>query len=95
MRIFNFKKIENFIEKHADSKTALLTWYRRTLKARWENTNDIKAQYASASFLKNNRIVFNIKGNKYRLVVDVFYKEQYVIIFFVGTHEEYNKIKFE
>lgn len=78
--------------KHRDAEPALKAWYEEAKKAQWKTPADIKAQYANASFIANNRVVFNIKGNDYRLIVAVAYKMQYVFIKFVGTHKQYDAI---
>lgn len=70
-------------------------WYTEAKKAAWKGPQDIKTQYRAASILQNNRVVFNIKGNTYRLVVAVKYEFQIVYIRFIGTHREYNEIKAE
>lgn len=70
-------------------------WYTEAKKARWKGPQEIKTEYRTASILRNNRAVFNIKGNTYRLVVAVKYEFQIVYIRFIGTHEEYNKINAE
>jgi mRNA interferase HigB len=95
MRIISKRVLNNFSEKYPDARTPLDTWYNLVKKTRWNNTNDIKRHYASASILKKNRVVFNIGGNKYRLVVKVEYPKQEVYIRFIGTHNEYNKINAE
>ena len=68
------------------------SWYEETKKAAWQGPADIKARYQHASLLAKNRVVFNISGNKYRLVVWIRYDKQIVFIRFVGTHAEYDRI---
>lgn len=92
MRIIAKSTLREFWLKHADSEQALKSWYRETDKSEWQHPNDIKAEYPSASILANNRIVFNIKGNSYRLIVKINYAYQMVWIRFIGTHAEYDKI---
>ena len=92
LRIISKKIIREFWEKHADSKQQLQSWYQETSNVKWKNTNDIKKVYPSASFLADNRVVFNIKGNTYRLIVRINYDYQMVWIRFIGTHAEYDKI---
>ncbi|MDA9563537.1 type II toxin-antitoxin system HigB family toxin [Flavobacteriales bacterium] len=75
-----------------DSEQALKAWYQEARKATWQSPNEVKEQYRSASIVGNNRVVFNICGNKYRLVVKINYAAQWVFIRFVGTHKEYDKI---
>ena len=69
MRIIAKRTLRDFWTKHADSEQQLKAWYRETEKTEWENINDLKKDYPSASILQENRIVFNIKGNNYRLIV--------------------------
>jgi mRNA interferase HigB len=78
-----------------DSKGPLEAWYYEAKNAQWESPADIKEQYRSASKLKKNRVVFNIAGNKYRLVVRLNYVSKTVFIRFIGTHKEYDKIDAE
>lgn len=75
-----------------DSEQPLRSWYQEARQAEWKNPNEVKEQFRSASIVENNRIVFNICGNKYRLVVKINYAAQWVFIRFVGTHNEYDKI---
>jgi len=92
MRIISCKKIREFWELHPDARDSLEAWYVDIKNARWEMPSDIKEIYRNASFLAHNRVVFNIKGNKYRLVVVVQYTFKIVFIRFIGTHQEYNEI---
>ncbi len=92
MRVISRKTLRDFWKKHADSEEALKSWYREAEKARWKNFNDLKSEYPSASILKDNKIVFNIKGNNYRLIVKMNFEFQISWILFVGTHAEYDKI---
>jgi len=78
-----------------DSKGALQSWYEEAIKAIWKTPQDIKEQYRSASICGNNRVVFNISGNKYRLVVEMQYRAGIVWVKFVGTHAQYDKINVE
>ena len=92
MRVIAKSTLRDFWEKHADCEQQLKSWYQEANQANWTNTNQIKKEYPSASFLQNNRIVFNIKGNNYRLIVKINYAYQMVWIRFIGTHAEYDKI---
>ena len=92
MRVIAKKILREFWEKQNDSKEQLKTWYKEALKATWISPNDIKMEYPKASILKNGRVVFNICGNRYRLIVQINYMRRWVFIRFIGTHEEYNKI---
>jgi mRNA interferase HigB len=76
-------------------KNPLGAWYIEARRADWISPQDIKAAFPTASILRNNRIVFNVKGNTYRLIVAVKYEFQVAYIRFIGTHSEYNKIKAE
>ena len=92
MRVIAKSTLREFWLKHADSEQTLKSWYRETEKSEWRHINDIKAEYPSASILANNRIVFNIKGNSYRLIVKINFAYQMVWIRFIGTHSEYDKV---
>ena len=92
MRVISKGTLKTFWEKHNDCEQQLLTWYREADKAQWKNTMDIKSEYPSASFLEGNRVVFNIKGNNYRLIVKINFAYQMVWVRFIGTHSAYDKI---
>jgi len=92
MRVIAKKILREFWEKYSDSEEQLKTWYKEASKAKWKNPNDIKSEYAKASILKNSRVVFNICGNSYRLIVEINYEREWVFIRFIGTHTEYDKI---
>jgi len=94
MRIIAFRTIREFFEKaeYSDSEVSLRSWYYDAKKADWKNSNDLKSQYRSASIVGDGRVVFNIKGNDYRLVVAIDYEFQVIFIRFIGTHKEYDKI---
>ncbi|MFN2458725.1 MAG: type II toxin-antitoxin system HigB family toxin [Chitinophagaceae bacterium] len=92
MRVIAKKTLREFWKKHPDCEQQLKAWYQEADKAEWRNTNDIKSEYPSASFLAENRVVFNIKGNNYRLIVKIRFDYQMVWIRFIGTHGEYDKI---
>ena len=92
MRVISRRKLIDFWAKHADAKEALEVWFREAKAARWEPPEDIKRRYPKASILPGNRVVFDIKGNTYRLVVVVIYQFGTVYLRFVGTHAEYDKI---
>ncbi len=94
MKVHCRKTVSQFIKKHADVKTSLEAWYNETVRAKWAGPVDIKRKFASASFLADNHVVFNIKGNRYRIVVKIAYKNQMVFIKWLGTHAEYDKNKF-
>ncbi|MES2485172.1 MAG: type II toxin-antitoxin system HigB family toxin [Bacteroidota bacterium] len=92
MRVIAKKILRDFWESHADCEQQLKSWYLEAAKASWESPNDIKDEYPSASILPGNRVVFNIKGNNYRLIVKISYDQQMICIRFIGTHAEYDKI---
>jgi mRNA interferase HigB len=92
MRIISRKALREFWEIHPDAQQPLRAWYADVKKADWQSPTDIKNVYRNASIVANNRVVFNIKGNKYRLVVAVQYEYRLVYIRFVGTHQAYDKI---
>lgn len=94
MRIIAFLTIREFFEKpeYADSEISLQAWYHDAKIAEWENSNELKQQYKNASIVGNGRVVFNIKGNDYRLVVAIDYEFQVIFIRFIGTHKQYDKI---
>ncbi|AVR46031.1 addiction module toxin RelE [Christiangramia fulva] len=91
-RIVSKKTLREFWEKHSDSEQYLKTWYETAKTSDWNSPNDIKKTYINASILKDSRVVFNIKGNSYRLIVKFNYDRQWAFIRFVGTHAEYDKI---
>lgn len=94
MRIFSRKTLKEFWElpNCANSEQPLKSWYDEAKKATWKTPNEIKAQYMNASILKNGRVVFNVHGNTYRLVIKINYDFGVIYIRFVGTHEAYDKI---
>lgn len=94
MRVLGRDKLKKFGKKHAASKSVLDAWCAEVGRADWKTTHDIRKRYASADFLAGNRVIFNIKGNHYRLVVKVRYVSSLVVIEWIGTHAEYNKIRF-
>ena len=93
MRIFVYKTLVDYYTKHPESKTALEEWFRNTKKAGWSNFTEMKEAFNSVDSAGNQRYVFNIKGNTYRLVVIVLFVPKYVYIRFIGTHAEYDKIE--
>lgn len=91
-RIFSKSTLKQFWEVHADAEQYLKTWYETVKNAQWRNPNEVKLTFVNASILKNNRIVFNIKGNSHRLIAKFNFEKQWVFIRFIGTHNEYDKI---
>jgi len=94
LRVIAKKTLREFYEKniYQDSKVALEAWHQEMLKSDWSNPNQIKTKYKSASIVGDNKIIFNICGNKYRLIVKINYDAKIVFIKFIGTHKQYDKI---
>ena len=92
MRVIAKKSLRDFWFKHPDCKQQLKSWFREAEKSKWVSPKSIKKDYPTASILENNRIVFNIKGNNYRLIVRINYDYGIVWIRFIGTHSQYDKI---
>ena len=93
MRVISFSMIREFIAKHTDADVPLRDWYKRTCRADWTCFADIKKTFNTADYVGNDRYVFDIKGNNYRIVAIVLFVNKKVYMRFVGTHEEYNRIK--
>ena len=92
MRVIAVSTLKAFWEQYPDAEVPLKAWLEEAQAAQWQQPADIKAQFSHASILKNRRVVFNIKGNDYRLVVAVAYRFQALYIKFVGTHQQYDAI---
>ncbi len=92
MRIVSRATLKEFWEQFSDVEQPLKAWYEEAKKADWSSPQDIKDKYRNASFVGNNRVVFNIHGNKYRLVVAINYKFSMCYIRFVGSHQDYDEI---
>lgn len=92
MRIIALGTLRDFWKRHPDAEVPLRAWYAAASRAQWTRPADIKDAYRSASFLANNRVVFNLKGNDYRLVTAVHYNRGMLYIRFIGTHGEYDRI---
>ncbi|MGC6421536.1 MAG: type II toxin-antitoxin system HigB family toxin [Flavobacteriaceae bacterium] len=92
MRVLSKRTLRLFWEQYPDSVQQLLVWYREMLKASWGSPNELKLTFANVSIVKNNRVVFNICGNKYRLVVEINYQRKWLFIRFIGTHKDYDNI---
>ena len=95
MRVIARAPLRDFWTSHADAEDPLKAWLADAEKAQWQSPNDITANYASASILGDSRVCFNIKGNRYRLIVKVIYKAHVVYVKFIGTHADYDKINAE
>jgi mRNA interferase HigB len=92
MRIIALKTLRLFWEQHPDVRQALQAWYRDTKRATWTTPADIRTVYRNAGFVGHNRVVFNIRGNRYRLVVAINYAHSIVYICFIGSHQAYDTI---
>ncbi|QIH10795.1 MULTISPECIES: type II toxin-antitoxin system HigB family toxin [unclassified Pseudomonas] len=92
MRITAVSQLKAFWERYPDAEQPLLAWIDEARNAQWSNPTQIKDQYRNASILKNRRVVFNIKGNEYRLIVAVAYRFGALYIRFVGTHQQFDAI---
>lgn len=95
MHVIARRTLRIFWDTHPDAEQALEAWYHEARSAQWLNTADVKRQYGNASIVGKNRVVFNICGNKYRLIVHVNYAFQKTFIRFIGTHAEYDGVNAE
>jgi mRNA interferase HigB len=93
MRVLGLAILHEFCKSHADCAAQVLAWIAEAEEAQWTTPNDIKARYVNASFLQDNRVIFNIKGNSYRLDTKVYYERKVIIVKRIGTHAAYNKWK--
>lgn len=94
MRILNLPLLDQYKQDHADARGKLDAWRDEIGRETWQTPQDIKRRYKSADFLADNRVIFNIKGNSYRLAVQIQYRHGLVVIEWIGTHAEYSKKKF-
>ena len=92
MNVISRPRLIKFWTKHPDSGTALRIWFKKVEQAKWKNVNELKTEFPTADYIGNDWVVFNIKGNNYRLIVLVYFTGQKMYIRFVGTHAEYDKI---
>ena len=95
VHVISKKILVDYYNKHKETKSQLEAWYHETKNAEWKNPQEIKQKYGSASIIGDKRVVFNIKGNKFRLVTKINYQMKHVYIRFIGNHKEYDKIKAE
>jgi mRNA interferase HigB len=95
MRVISRRWLSELARRHPDAKPGLDAWFHEAEDADWANPAQVKAQYATASILKNGRVVFNIAGNKYRLIVRINYAYRVVYVRFAGSHIDYNRIDAE
>lgn len=93
MRIVTFRRIKEFSEQHSDAESALNNWYYTVKSNDWNSLNEIRSDSNTVDYVGNNRYVFNIKGNTYRLVAIISFPAKKVYIRFIGTHAQYDKIK--
>ncbi len=93
MRIISFSYLRRFIAGHADADVSLREWYKKTQKAEWHCLQDIRQAFNSADYVGDDHYVFNIHGNKYRLVAIIFFQVQKVYVRWIGTHAEYDSLK--
>jgi mRNA interferase HigB len=91
-RIFAKSTLREFWEQYPDSEQYLKTWYDTAINSNWSSPNEIKQTYSTASILKDGRVVFNIKGNTYRLIVKFNFEKKWAFVRFIGTHKEYDKV---
>ena len=95
MQLLGLIKLDDYRREHADVRGALDAWQLEVERSHWFGPQDVKNRYPSASILSDNKVIFNIKGNKYRLVVKAKYEKGIVLIDWVGTHAEYSKQSFQ
>ncbi|MBF0544982.1 MAG: type II toxin-antitoxin system HigB family toxin [Candidatus Riflebacteria bacterium] len=95
MHIISQKKLRDYWHKHPETEFEIRRWYLFARKANWQTSIDVKRVFSSANFLQNNRVVFNLSGNKLRLVVKMIYEKQRIYIRFMGSHTEYDLISAE
>jgi mRNA interferase HigB len=94
MKLIGRERLTDFVNKHSDVSSWIGCWIVEVENASWRTPNDIKAGFSSASFLAKNSVIFNVKGNKYRLAVIVAYATQIVVVTWIGTHAEYSRKNF-
>ncbi len=92
MRVIAVKTLKDYLREFSSAEQSLLSWYEEAEAANWNNPNELKLQYRNASILSNKRVIFNIHGNSYRLIVDIEYRLKIVFIIWFGTHQQYDKI---
>lgn len=92
MRIIAVRTLKEYLEEFPPAEQSLLSWYEEAALANWNNPNELKAQYKNASILTDKRVIFNIHGNSFRLIVDIEYRLKIIFIVWFGTHKQYDKI---
>ena len=95
MRVISRKMLREYWEQHPESEQPLLAWYREVEQAEWSSPAGVRERFPNASIVGDNRVVFRIRGNNYRIVVRIFYPAKLVYLRFVGTHSEYDRINAE
>lgn len=94
MRIVKRGVLKNFAREHPQARGSLDTWYEQIKAGEWNSPSDIKRVFGSnVDFVENNRAIFNIKGNDYRLIAEINYRTQAAYVRFIGTHREYDKVE--
>ena len=91
MRVLNLKLVHDFQDEHACARNTVQCWLAEAKEASWKTSSDIKDRFSTASFLPDNIVIFNLKGNSYRLEIQVAYETQTIFVKWVGTHAEYDK----
>jgi mRNA interferase HigB len=92
MRVIAIKTLKDYWEEYPQSKQALLSWYEEAEAAQWNHPNELKEQYRNAAIITEKRVIFNIHGNSYRLIVDIEYRLKIVFVVWLGTHKQYDNI---
>ncbi len=92
MRIITYTRINEFVRRYSDADVALREWYFKSRKSDWQNVTDVRSSFRTADYIGNNRFVFDIKGNRYRLCAIILFPSQKIFIRFIGTHAEYDKV---
>jgi mRNA interferase HigB len=92
MRVIAVKTLKDYVSEFHQAEQALFSWYDEAVSAEWNNAAKLKSQYRNASILNNKRVVFNIHGNSYRLIVDIEYRLKIVFVVWFGTHKQYDNI---
>ena len=92
MHVISLKPLRRFWTQHPDAEEYLKTWHRKAEQSNWENPQQVKVDYPNASIIGGDRVIFNVRGNNYRLVVHIRYQAREVYVRFIGTHAEYDRI---
>ncbi len=92
MRVISKRTLKEFWGKHRDCEQKLLSWYKAAKQANWKSFDEVKQQFVTCKIVGEDRIIFKIRGNRYKLVVKITFVNQIILIRFIGTHEEYDKI---